>query len=73
MGVSRVGRWLVVNQKHDDYASTSLTLGNVTNTTRLYGGEKEKEMLFFKRKNTRASSFYHCFTIYTHFLTFIWW
>ena len=33
------------------------------------GGEREKEMLvfvymfFFKRKNTRASSFYRCFTI----------
>ena len=52
------------------------------------GGEKEKEMLvfvymvythFFKRKNTRSSSFYRCFTIlhlrkcgilYTRFHTF---
>ena len=63
-----VGRWLVVNHKHDDYASIALTLVNVTNTTRLLGGDKEKEMfvfvyMFFKRKNTRASSFYHCFTI----------
>ena len=30
-----VGRWLIVNHKHDDYASTALTLVNVTNTTRL--------------------------------------
>ena len=63
-----VGRWLVVNHKHDDYASTALTLVNVTNTTRLLGGDTEKEMhvfvyMFFKRKNTRASSFYRCFTI----------
>ena len=40
-----VGRWLVVNDKHDDYASTALTLGYVTNTTRLLGGEIEKEIL----------------------------
>ena len=30
-----VGRWLIVNQKHDDYASTALTFVNVTNTTKL--------------------------------------
>ena len=40
-----VGRWLVVNHKHDDYASTALTLVNVTNTTKLLVGEIEKEML----------------------------
>ena len=40
-----VGRWLVVNHKHDDYASTALTLVIVTTTTRLLGGEKEKEIL----------------------------
>ena len=37
----------VVNHKHYDYASTALTLVSVTNTTRLYGGEEEKEMLVF--------------------------
>ena len=37
----------VVNHKHYDYASTASTLVKVTNTTRLYGGEKEKEMLVF--------------------------
>ena len=40
-----VGRWLVVNHKHDDYASTALTFVNVTNTTKLYGGEIENERL----------------------------
>ena len=40
-----VGRWLVVNHKHDDYASTALTLVYVTNTTRLYGGEIERKRL----------------------------
>ena len=35
-----VGRWLVVNHKHDDYASTALTLVNVTNTARLLGGDE---------------------------------
>ena len=40
-----VGRWLIVNHKHDDYASTALTFVNVTNTTRLLGGEKENEIL----------------------------
>ena len=40
-----VGRWLVVNHKHDDYASTALTLVNVTNTTRLLGGEIERDRL----------------------------
>ena len=40
-----VGRWLVENQKHDGYASTALTLVNVTTTTRLLGGEKERERL----------------------------
>ena len=39
--------WLIVNHKHDDYASTALTLVNVTNTTRLYEGEKEKKKLVF--------------------------
>ena len=63
-----VGRWIIVNHKQDDYASTALTFVNVSNTTRLLGGEKEKEILifvymFFKRKNTRAISFYHCFSI----------
>ena len=42
-----MGRWLVVNHKHDGYSSTALTLVNVTNTTRLLGGEKEKEILAF--------------------------
>ena len=42
-----VGRWLVVNHKHDDYASTALTFADVTNTTKLHGGEKEKEVLNF--------------------------
>ena len=40
-----VGRWIIVNHKHDDYASTALTFVNVTNTTRLLGGEIEKEIL----------------------------
>ena len=40
-----VGRWIIVNHKHDDYASTALTLVNVTNTTRLYGDEIAKEIL----------------------------
>ena len=35
----------VVNHKHYDYASTALTLVYVTNTTRLYGGEIEREVL----------------------------
>ena len=35
----------VVNHKHDDYASTALTLVNVTNTTMLYGDEIAKEIL----------------------------
>ena len=39
-----VGRWLIVNHKHDDYASSALTFVNVTNTTRLHGDEK-KEIL----------------------------
>ena len=38
-----VGRWLIVNHKHDDYASRALTFVNVTNTNRLYGGEIERE------------------------------
>ena len=42
-----VGRWLVVNHKHDDYASTALTLVNVTNTTRLFGGDEVKEILVY--------------------------
>ena len=42
-----MGRWLVVNHKHDGYASTALTLVNVTNTTRLLGCEKEREKLAF--------------------------
>ena len=74
-----VGPWLVVNHKRDEYASTALTLVNVTNTTKLHGGEEEKEMLVFvyvfwcvvviffqyrfNVKNTRASSFHRCFTI----------
>ena len=40
-----VGRWLVVNHKHDDYASTALTFANVTNTTKLYRGRIERERL----------------------------
>ena len=76
-----------MNHKHYDYASTALTLVNVTNTTRLYGGEEEKEILVFvyaffvcggdfslsfNVKNTRASSFYHCFTnLRTHNCRFI--
>ena len=40
-----VGGWLVVNHKHDDYASTALTLVYVTNTTKLYEGEIERERL----------------------------
>ena len=47
MMTKTVGRWLIVNHKHDDYASTALTLVNVTNTARLYGGEEDKEMLVF--------------------------
>ena len=39
------GRWLIVNHKQDDYASTALTFVIVTNTTRLLGGEIEKEIL----------------------------
>ena len=69
---STVGRWLIVKHKHDDYASTALILVNVTNTTKLYGDEKEKEMLvfvymvythFLNVKIQRASSIYRCFTI----------
>ena len=41
-----VGRWIIVNHKHDDYASTALTFVNVTNTTRLLGGDEEKEILY---------------------------
>ena len=40
-----VGRWIIVNHKHDDYASTALTFVSVTNTTRLYGGEIERDAL----------------------------
>ena len=36
----------VVNHKHYDYASTALTSVNVTNTTRLYRDEIEKEILY---------------------------
>ena len=43
--IETVGRSIIVNHKHDDYASTTLTLVNVTNSTRLYGDEKEKEIL----------------------------
>ena len=71
------------------------TLVNVANTTGLNGGEEEKEIVVFvymvwsllmvtssvslQRKNTRASSFYRCFSIlrshecgilYTRFHTF---
>ena len=42
-----VGRWIIVNHKHDDYASTALPLVNVTNTTRLLGGDKEKVILVY--------------------------
>ena len=35
-----VGRWITVNHKHDDYASTALTFVNVTKTTRLLGGHE---------------------------------
>ena len=42
-----VGRWIIVNHKHDDYASTALTFVNVTNTTRLLGGDEEKEILVY--------------------------
>ena len=42
-----VGRWIIVSHKHDDYASTALTLVNVTNTTRLHGGDEEKKILIF--------------------------
>ena len=38
-----VGRWIILKHKHDDYASTALTFVNVTNTTRLLGGEIERE------------------------------
>ena len=38
-----VGRWLIVNHKHDDYASTALTFVNVTYTTKLYGDEKKRK------------------------------
>ena len=40
-----VGRWIIVNHKHDDYASTALTFVNVTNTTRLLGGRIERDRL----------------------------
>ena len=42
-----VGRWIIVNHKHDDYANTALTFVNVTNTTRLLGGIIERKMLVF--------------------------
>ena len=49
---------------------------------KLASGVFVKFYMFFKCKNTRANSFYHCFTIlrshkcgiiFTRFLTFIWW
>ena len=55
-----VGRWLVMNHKHDDYASTDLTLVNVTITTRLYGGEEEKEILDFVCVDFSISRYYSC-------------
>ena len=36
-----------MNHKHDGSASIALTLVNVTNTTRLLGGENENEILDF--------------------------
>ena len=63
-----MGRWLVVNHKHDDYASTALTLVNVTNTTRLLGGKEEKEILVYVYvKNTRKCViiFFTVSSIYT--------
>ena len=63
-----MGRWLVVNHKHDDYASTALTLVNVTNTTRLLGGKEEKEILVYVYvKNTRKCViiFFRVSSIYT--------
>ena len=45
-----VGRWLIVNHKHDDYASTALTFVNVTNTTKLYGDEKKTKYYFLNVK-----------------------
>ena len=67
-----VGRWLVVNHKHDDFASTALTLVNVTKTTKLYGDEKEKEILVFLyiflnvKTNVQV-----LFTITTHFYVYV--
>ena len=70
-----VGRWLVVNHKQDNYASTALTLVNVTNTTGLLGGEKEKEMPVFVyivyTHFTIAS--HNCGIIHTRFRGFVWW
>ena len=37
-----MGRWLIVNHKHDDYASTALSFVNARNTTRLLGGDKKR-------------------------------
>ena len=69
----RVGRSLVVNHKHDDYASTALTLVNITNTTRLLGGEEEKEMPVFVyivyTQFTIAS--HKCEIIHTRFRGFV--
>ena len=58
-----VGRWLVVNHKHDDYASTALTLVNVTNTTRLLGGDEVKEILVYVyvKIHVNVQSFFHGF------------
>ena len=35
-----------MNHKRFDYASTALNFVNVTNTTRLHGGEEEKNASF---------------------------
>ena len=40
-----VGRWIIVNHKHDDYASTALTFIDVTNTNQQAGDEIGREKL----------------------------
>ena len=69
-----VGRSLVVNHKHDDYASTTLTLIIVTNTTRLLGGEEKQMPVFVYIVYTHFTIASHkCGIIHTRFHGFVWW
>ena len=69
-----VGRGLVVNHKHDDYASTALTLVKVTNTTRLLGGEKNTNVKIHVQVHfTIASQFYVYVNVELFIHTFMCW